>query len=59
MNGLDVFIHSIKYINIFGFIDYNYDMIFDYFSLDWVMHPIRGIGFLFGCKKKFLSIDEL
>ena len=34
-------------------------MIFDYFSLDWVMHPIRGIGFLFGCKKKFLSIDEL
>ena len=30
------------------------------FSLDWVIHLIRSIGFLFGCKKKkFFSINGL
>ena len=28
-------------------------------SLDWVVHPIRGIRFLFGCKNIFFSIDGL
>ena len=59
MNGWDIFIHSIKYINIFGLIDYNHDMIFDYCSLVWVVHPIRGVGFLFGCKNLCYSIDGL
>ena len=28
-------------------------MIIDYCSLDWVVHPIRGIGFLFYCKNLY------
>ena len=59
MNEWNIFIHSIKYINIFGLIDYNCDMIFDYCSLDWVVQPIRGIWFLFDCKKSLLSINGL
>ena len=59
MDGWDVFIHSIKYINIFGLIDYNCDMIFDYCSLNWVVHPIKGLRFLFGCKNLFFSINRL
>ena len=57
MNEWDIFIHSIKYINIFGLIDYNCDMIFDYCSLDWVVHPIRDIKFWFDYKNLYFSID--
>ena len=28
-------------------------------SLDWVVCPIRDIGFLFGCKNLFFLIDGL
>ena len=30
-----------------------------YSSLDWVVYPIRGMGFLFGCKNFCFSIDRL
>ena len=34
-------------------------MVIDYCSLDWVVHPIRGIRFLVDCKNLYFSIDEL
>ena len=34
-------------------------MIIDYCSLDWVVHLIRGIEFLFDCKNIYFSIDGL
>ena len=46
-------------INFFLLLCLDLLIIFDYCSLDWVVHPIRGIGFLFGSKNIFFSIDGL
>ena len=32
-------------------------MIIDYYSLDCVIHPIKGIKFLFSCKNPLFSIN--
>ena len=57
-----LFIHILNLIDCYWFdwmneYDWISSMPFD--SLDLVVHPIRGIRFLFGCKNLFFSIDRL